>query len=364
MFNIDFQALKAEYDKLVEILTDAAIDRSKRAEVQKRVSILQQVLVELDKIQTKQSELESYQQELSKLQEAGDEFAPLVADEIENIKKDLGELEKNLSNILYPADEKANRPCFLEIRAGAGGAEASLFASELLKLYNLYAQQKGWAPEIHSINYTDLKGIREAILYVKGKSAYGEMKFESGVHRVQRVPATEGAGRIHTSTVTVAVLPEADEVDVAINANDIRIDTYRSSGAGGQHVNTTDSAIRVTHIPTGLVVTCQDERSQNKNKAKALKELRARLFEMQLRKAEEERSTERKSQIGSGDRSEKIRTYNFPQNRVTDHRIDLTLKKLDLVMEGDLDDIINALIQAELKEKMSQPPAFLEPLKL
>jgi len=235
----------------------------------------------------------------------------------------------------------------VEIRAGTGGEEAALFVADLFRMYSHYAERNGWKVEVMSSNPTELGGFKEIIFAVEGKGAYSKFKFESGVHRVQRVPVTEAGGRIHTSTATVAVLPEADEVDVEIRPEDIRVDVYRSSGPGGQSVNTTDSAVRVTHIPTGMVVTCQDEKSQHKNKAKALRILRSRLLEMERESQKEEIDQERRVQIGSGERSERIRTYNFPQNRVTDHRINLTLYHLESVLEGELDEIIEALAAEE-----------------
>ena len=252
-------------------------------------------------------------------------------------------LEEELKILLLPKDPRDEKNIFLEIRAGTGGEEAALFAANLFRMYSKFAEKKRWRVEVMSENPTGLGGLKEIIALVEGRGVYSVLKHESGVHRVQRVPVTEASGRIHTSAVTVAVLPEADEVEVEINPNDLRIDVYRSSGPGGQSVNTTDSAVRVTHIPTGLVVTCQDEKSQHKNKAKALKVLRARLLDKLMEEQRTEISEQRKSQVGSGDRSERVRTYNFPQNRITDHRINLTLYRLDSVMDGDLDELPNAL---------------------
>ncbi len=254
---------------------------------------------------------------------------------------------------MFPPDEHDNRSVFLEIRAGAGGKEAALFVADLLKMYTNYAQRKHWRAVVDSSSDTDLGGFKEVVLHIDGKDVYGHLKRESGVHRVQRVPETEGSGRVHTSTVTVAVLPEAKEVDVQINPSDLRIDVYRSSGAGGQHVNTTDSAVRITHIPTGVVVACQDERSQHKNKAKAMKTLQSRILAAHIEKEEAKMSKDRKEQVGSGMRAEKVRTYNYPQNRVSDHQVDVTLKKLDQVMLGDLDEIIQALRDQERQSRRS-----------
>lgn len=261
--------------------------------------------------------------------------------EIDTFKVERGELELKLKRLLIPRDPNDDKNVVLEIRAGTGGEEAALFAADLLRMYTRFAEGHGWTVELLSLSSTDTGGVKEAIATISGKRAYRQLKYESGVHRVQRVPVTESSGRIHTSTVTVAVLPEAQEVDVRIDEEkDLRIDVYRSSGPGGQSVNTTDSAVRITHLPSGLVVTCQDEKSQHKNKARALKILRSRLFDLELRRQQEERAQERRGQIGTGERSERIRTYNFPQNRVTDHRVGLTLHKLDRILEGELEDLV------------------------
>lgn len=274
-------------------------------------------------------------------------------------KMELAELEEKqevLSNelriLLLPKDPNDEKNVILEIRAGTGGEEAGLFGSDLLRMYMRYAERRGWKTEMMDINDTGIGGIKEAVILIKGKGAYSRLKYESGVHRVQRVPETESSGRIHTSAATVAVLPEIDDVEVELNPNDVRVDVYRASGNGGQCVNTTDSAVRLTHIPTGLVVTCQDEKSQIKNKEKAFKVLRARLYDAKLQEQNKEISEARKSQVGSGDRSERIRTYNFPQGRVSDHRIGLTLYKLDYFLDGDLDEIIDGLITSDQAEKM------------
>ena len=272
-----------------------------------------------------------------------EEMKELAKAELQTLRERLADLEEQLKVLLLPKDPRDEKNIFLEIRAGTGGEEAALFAADLFRMYAKYAEKKRWRVEVVNENPTGLGGFREIIALVEGKGVYSQLKYESGVHRVQRVPATEASGRIHTSAVTVAVLPEADEVDVEINPNDLRIDVYRSSGPGGQSVNTTDSAVRVTHLPTGMVVTCQDEKSQHKNKAKALKVLRARLLDKLQEEQQTEISEERKSQVGTGDRSERVRTYNFPQNRVTDHRVGLTLHRLDSVLEGDLDELSNAL---------------------
>ena len=261
-------------------------------------------------------------------------------------------IEEELKILLLPKDPNDNKNVIVEIRGGAGGEEAALFAYNLYRMYSMYAESKRWKSEIANINETEIGGIKEVSFIIEGEGAYSRLKFESGVHRVQRVPETESSGRIHTSTVTVAVLPEMDEVDFEINPTDLQIDTYRSSGAGGQHVNKTESAIRITHLPTGTVVECQDERSQYKNKDRAMKILTSRLYEAEQQRQNAAVAAERKSQVGTGDRSERIRTYNFPQGRVTDHRIGLTLYKIEQVMNGDLDEIIDALVTADQAEKL------------
>jgi peptide chain release factor 1 len=280
------------------------------------------------------------------------EMRALAEAELKDLAARQEALEASLQLLLLPKDPADERNTILEIRAGAGGEEAGLFAAELLRMYTRHAEQQRWKVEMLSSNITGIGGVKEAILTVEGRGAYRRLKYESGVHRVQRVPATEAGGRIHTSTVTVAVLPEAQEVDIQINPSDLRIDVFRSTGPGGQSVNTTDSAVRITHLPTGLVVTCQDEKSQLKNKAKALKVLRARLYDIELRRRKEAIDRDRRNQVGTGERAEKIRTYNFPQNRVTDHRIGLTLHNLSAVLEGDLQELIQALAAHDQAERL------------
>ncbi|MDQ7038974.1 MAG: peptide chain release factor 1 [Aquificota bacterium] len=280
------------------------------------------------------------------------EIRDLAQEELERLKEKRSRLEKKLRILLLPKDPNDSRNVILEIRAGAGGEEAALFAADLFRMYQKYAEEKGWKVTVLSANRTGLGGYKEVIALIEGEGAYSRLKFESGVHRVQRIPVTESGGRIHTSTATVAVLPEADETDVEINPQDLKIETFRASGAGGQYVNTTETAVRITHIPTGIVVTCQDERSQFQNKQKALRILRAKLKDYYEKKRREEIAKERKEQVGTGERSEKIRTYNFPQNRVTDHRVNLTIYKLQDVLDGKLDEIIEALRSRELEERL------------
>ncbi|MEM9146899.1 MAG: peptide chain release factor 1 [Pseudomonadota bacterium] len=280
------------------------------------------------------------------------EMAALARDEITAIEATLPEAEAHLRTALLPKDAADARAAILEIRPGTGGDEAALFAGDLFAMYRRYAELRGWRVEVLEESASDLGGLREIVAAIRGDGVFARLKFESGVHRVQRVPETEAQGRIHTSAATVAVLPEAEEIDIAIAPSDLRIDTMRSSGAGGQHVNTTDSAVRITHLPTGIVVT-SSEKSQHQNRARAMEVLRARLFDLERRRAAEDRAAERRGQIGSGDRSERIRTYNFPQGRVTDHRIGLTLYRLPQIIEGDLDEVIDALIAADQAEKLA-----------
>jgi len=273
------------------------------------------------------------------------DFKQLLQEELAQLEEKKPALEQQLKILLLPVDPNDTKNVIIEIRGGAGGDEAALFAADLLRMYTMYAEAKKWKTEILDLNEIGIGGIKEVVFSITGQGAYSRFKYESGVHRVQRVPETESQGRIHTSTVTVAVLPEAEEVDVEINMNDVQIDTYRSSGAGGQHVNKTDSAIRLTHIPTGIVVACQDERSQHKNREKAFKILRSKLYEIAQETQDKEIAESRKSQVGTGDRSERIRTYNFPQNRVTDHRANITVYQLDTIMEGMMDTLLEPLVR-------------------
>ena len=291
--------------------------------------------------------------EAKEMLESGDEeLRELAKMELSDLEDKIPEMESQLKILLLPKDPNDDKNVILEVRAGTGGEEAALFAQDLLRMYLRYAERRGWKAEIMDANDTGIGGIKEASVLIKGKGAYSRLKYESGTHRVQRVPETESSGRIHTSAATVAVLPEVDDVEVEINPNDVRVDVYRSSGNGGQCVNTTDSAVRLTHIPSGLVVPCQDEKSQIKNKEKAFKVLRSRLYDLKLQEQNDEISAERRSQVGSGDRSERIRTYNFPQGRVTDHRIGMTIYKLDGFLDGEIDEIVDGLITSDQAEKM------------
>jgi peptide chain release factor 1 len=281
-----------------------------------------------------------------------EDFKELVKEELAENKKRVEPLENEIKMLLLPKDPNDDKNVIVEIRGGAGGDEAALFAADLYRMYIMYAESNRWKTELMSLNENGIGGFKEVIFMIKGQGAYSKLKYESGVHRVQRIPATESGGRIHTSTVTVAIMPEVEELDVELNLNDVRVDVFRSSGNGGQSVNTTDSAVRVTHMPTGIVVSCQDGKSQLKNKDKALTVLRARLYEMEQAKQHAEQAAEKKSQVGTGDRSERIRTYNFPQGRVTDHRVGLTLHKLDQILNGDIEEVISTLTTVDQTEKL------------
>ena len=313
-------------------------------------------LKELEPIVLCYREYCSCQKQMSDAQElmSDPEFKELAQEEYSEAKAKLGELEERLKILLLPKDPNDSRNVIMEIRGGVGGEESSLFAYDLFRMYSMYAERKGWKIDVVNLNETELGGIKEISFVVEGEGAYSRLKFEAGGHRVQRVPETESGGRIHTSAATVAVLPEAEEVEFEINPNDLQIDTYRSSGAGGQHVNKTESAIRITHLPTGVVVECQDERSQYKNKDRAMKILRSKLYEAEQAKQQAAIAAERKSQVGSGDRSDRVRTYNFPQNRVTDHRLTGDIRNFNIanVINGDLDPIVDALVTADRAEKL------------
>lgn len=315
---------------------------------------------ELEEIVLKFREYKKYLKEQEEAKEMLDdksldrELRDMAQLEIDDASEKLQALKKEIKVLLLPKDPTDEKSVIVEIRGGAGGEEAALFAADLFRMYTRYAERNRWSYELLDSNETEIGGFKEVVFSIDARGAFSKLKFESGVHRVQRIPSTESGGRIHTSTVTVAVLPEVEEVDVNINMNDLRIDTYRASGAGGQHINKTDSAIRITHLPTGLVVTCQDQRSQHKNKDRAMSVLRSKLYEMEQEKQNSEVAQARKSQVGTGDRSEKIRTYNFPQSRITDHRIGFTAYNMEAVLDGDMDALIEALVTADQAERLSR----------
>lgn len=345
--------VKRRYEEINRLLMDPSVinDNARYKTLMKEYKNLTPLIEKFDEYTQAK---DNFEEAKAMLDEGGLEpdFKEMVQMQYEESKEQMETFSQELKILLLPKDENDDRSVIIEIRGGAGGEEAALFAYNLYRMYNMYADSKGWKTEILSANETELGGFKEVSFSIEGEGVYSRFKFESGVHRVQRVPDTETQGRIHTSTVTVAVMLEVDDVEVDINPNDLKIDTFRSSGAGGQHINKTSSAIRVTHIPTGLVVECQDERSQHKNKDKALKVLRSRLYDMEKAKQDAEVAQERKSQVGTGDRSERIRTYNYPQGRLTDHRIGLTIYRLEQVLNGDLDEVIDALVTADQAEKL------------
>jgi peptide chain release factor 1 len=345
-----FNRVAARHDELRDALAGGQVEAHAFAKMSKEYSELTPIadaIAELRKARDERRDLTAML--------ADPEMKDLAEAELEALDRRLPELERGIQILLLPKDEADEKNAILEVRAGTGGEEAALFAAELFQMYQRYAALRGWKFETMDVSETGIGGYKEATASITGRSVFARLKYESGVHRVQRVPATEAGGRIHTSAATVAVLPEAEEVDIQIDEKDLRIDVYRSSGPGGQSVNTTDSAVRLTHLPTGLVVIQQDEKSQHKNKAKAMRVLRSRLYDQQRSALDAERAANRKSQVGSGDRSERIRTYNFPQGRVTDHRINLTLYKIDKVMNGEaLDEVIDPLIAADEAERLSE----------
>ena len=348
------ESVKENFKELTDKLTNPEVIANqaefqrlakKRSEMESIVNAYDEYTAMLKKLKDAESMVET---------ETDSELKELAELEVSELKPQIEKMEGQLRLLLIPKDEDDQKNTIFEIRAGTGGEEAALFAADLYRMYTRYAEKQGWKCELMSMNDTGLGGIKEVVFSIQGNGVFGKLKFESGVHRVQRVPETEAGGRIHTSAATVAVLPEAEEVDVQIDENDLRVDVFRASGPGGQCVNRTDSAVRITHLPTGLVVSCQDEKSQHKNKAKAIRILRARLFDKVKEEKDSARAENRRNQVGSGDRSERIRTYNFPQQRLTDHRINLTLYKLDEVMEGNLDEIIDALIEADNLRKLAE----------
>ncbi|MBD3265225.1 peptide chain release factor 1 [bacterium] len=349
--NNKLEELQQQFTDLEVQLSDPEVmaNRERLTELSRKHAELLPIIQdyrEWKRLDEEDTELESL------LQSDDPEMANMAEMERSDLQQKKGELETRLEAALQPKDPNENRNTLLEIRAGTGGEEAALFAGDLYRMYSRYAEKNGWHVEILSSNPTDRGGFKEVIFMISGTNVFSRLRFEGGTHRVQRVPETEAQGRIHTSAATVAVLPEADEVDIKINPEDLRIDVYRSSGPGGQSVNTTDSAVRITHDPTGLVVCCQDEKSQHKNKAKALKVLRSRLLDLEQSRQAEEQHFQRKSMVGSGDRSERIRTYNYPQNRITDHRINFTTHRLEQTMEGELDELVDALIQEDHEQRL------------
>ena len=345
---------KKELEELQKTLSDPSIinDTNRYKALRRRYKELEEICSEWDNYQKLQKQLADTNSLLQT--ESDPELEALAKEELEELKNKFQTSEEKIRELLIPQDPNDHKNAIVEIRAGTGGEEAALFAADLFRMYSYYAEKKGWQIQVLSANETELGGYKEIVFLLTGDDVYGHMRFESGVHRVQRIPVTESNGRIHTSAVTVAVLPEAEDIDIDIDEKDLRIDVYRSTGHGGQSVNTTDSAVRITHIPTGIVVTCQDEKSQIKNKAKALKVLRSRLLDAEISRQEQEIARSRKAQVGTGDRSAKIRTYNFPQSRVTDHRINLTSYNLESFMNGEIDDFIQALRLAWRNEKVKE----------
>ena len=347
------KGIKQRYEAITQLLSDPNVisDQNRYRDLSKEQAGIADIVAAYDEYTRAEQDIASCRAMLEDTEDQA--MRELIHEELAGLANEEHELMEKLKVMLLPKDPNDDKDVIIEIRAGTGGEEAALFGADLLRMYMRYAERHGYKAELLNENYTEKGGVKEVVLSLQGKGAYSRMKFESGVHRVQRVPETESQGRIHTSAATVAVLPEAEDVEVEINPNDLQIDTYRSGGAGGQHVNKTESAIRITHIPTGLVVQCQDERSQHKNRDKAMRVLKSRLLELYRSRAAEAEADERKSQVGTGDRSERIRTYNFPQGRITDHRIGLTLYKLGAFIDGDMDEVIDALILAERAKQLS-----------
>lgn len=346
------EALEEKYDKLNALISDPEVisDQERWRGYMKTYAELEEVVAVYREYKKVLAEIEGAREILA--EEKDQELRELAQAELDELNAKLEQLDGRLRVLLLPKDPNDEKNVIIEIRAGTGGHEAALFAADLLKMYLRYAERQGWRAELMNANETDLGGFKEVSVLIEGRGAYSRLKFESGVHRVQRVPDTESSGRIHTSAATVAVLPEAEEVDVGIKPEDVRIDIFCSTGPGGQSVNTTQSAVRVTHLPTGIVVSCQDEKSQHKNRDKAMKVLRSRILDKLMQEQQEEIASTRKTQVGTGDRSQRIRTYNFPQNRVTDHRLNLTLHRLEEVLQGSIDELVEALITADQAEKL------------
>ena len=352
------QKLKEKFDRINQQLSDPDFinDREKLVNLSKERSDLVEIIQAYDEYSRVLNNIKGNKEIIES--KTDKELASLAELELEELEKKKEELEEQIKILLLPKDPNDNKDIIMEIRAGTGGEEAALFAGDLFRMYSRYAELKGWKVELIDLSESERGGIKEVVFSISGNNVYSELKFESGVHRVQRVPETEANGRVHTSAASIAVLPEAEDVQIDINPNDLRIDIFRSGGAGGQNVNKVETAVRITHIPTGLVVQCQDERSQLKNRQKAMKVLRARLYDMKIKEQTDEISAQRKSMVGSGDRSDKIRTYNFPQNRVTDHRIGLTLYNLSKIMEGDLDELLEQLKIADRTDKLQETSEF------
>ncbi|MCR4377670.1 MAG: peptide chain release factor 1 [Rhodospirillales bacterium] len=348
----NLKKVQDRHDELSALLSAGKVEADAFQKMSKEYSDLTPVVEAIDALENTREALTDALEMFAESRN-DPELRQLAEAEVGELKAQLPELERQVQVLLMPRDEADERNAILEVRAGTGGDEAALFAADLLRMYQRFADLQGWKFELMEANETGIGGYKEAIASITGRNVFAKLKFESGVHRVQRVPETESGGRIHTSAATVAVLPEAQDVDIQVRVEDLRIDTYRSQGAGGQHVNTTDSAVRITHLPSGIVVQCQDGRSQHKNKEKAMTMLRAKLYDHQRQELDRERAASRKGQVGSGDRSERIRTYNFPQGRVTDHRINLTLHKLDRVLEGELDELVDALTTEDHAQRLA-----------
>ncbi|MBW1621480.1 peptide chain release factor 1 [Lactiplantibacillus plantarum] len=348
------QAVADRYEELGELLSDPEVisDSQRFMKLSKEMGNIRETVEKYNHYKEVTSQIEENDELLH--ENLDDEMNAMVKDDLKNLNAEKDQLEHEITLLMLPKDPNDDKNIIMEIHGAAGGDEASLFAADLFNMYSKYAERQGWQVEVADRNETEVGGFKEIVLIISGDKVYSKLKYESGAHRVQRVPVTESAGRVHTSTATVGVMPEAQDVDIDIDQKDIRTDVFRSSGAGGQHINKTSSAVRMTHLPTGIVVSMQDQRSQQQNRAKAMEILRARVYDYYQSREQNEYDAERKSAVGTGDRSERIRTYNFPQNRVTDHRIGLTLNKLDRVMNGELDEVIDALVLADQAEKMER----------